>query len=132
MALGRGSTRGLGLLSFPDPMKTAAAPAQPREYLRCPRCDWEWRFLPRPPPIPGYVPMQYTCPNRHCRERHWIILHKVVLAPQLRWRVVRRVPCLGQDPQAMRRTLNQIPELDRDAIELYLAMHELDPQEAAP
>lgn len=105
-------------------------PARTHTGLICPHCKWEWRDVPQPVPVLGYQPMRFTCPNRHCRRRHWIICWRLVWRAGLQLIHVATVPSRGRTSDEVRATLRQIPELDEETIDFAIAVMELSPERA--
>ena len=108
------------------------APRPTHDGLTCPACRWEWQDVPRPVPVLGYQPLSYTCPNRRCKQRHWIICWKLVAGARLRLRHVDTVPAIGRGPEQVRLALRQIPELDEETIEFAIAVLALRPERSGP
>jgi hypothetical protein len=101
----------------------------PSGALRCPICHYEWYSPPRPAAVPGIPqPVPFFCPNRVCNQRHWVIIYKVRLAPQVSIRVLDIVKSYGPKPEDMRRSLQESAVMDEDSIELVVTLMELKPE----
>jgi hypothetical protein len=96
--------------------------------VNCPICDFDWRNkLPSIYAQPGsYVPVMFTCPNRHCRLR-FIMIYQAAAVPRPHWKIVRVARCLGRTEAALRTTLINIPELSRETIEYFIALNQQHP-----
>ena len=85
----------------------------PRDLDTCPACDFKWSSLPAPYPLNGYQPVEHLCPNRKCRNRHWLRLYKEVFGPVTRLDVIDNLPFPGgEDPDRYRALLERIRRPD--------------------
>lgn len=96
--------------------------------LQCPSCNWDWNDVPRPAMTRDPHPVVYNCPNRKCRERHWVMLYQVTFFPQPRWNVVAIEKSLGPDPASLRDSLRQFPQLSEADVDEFVALAELKPE----
>jgi hypothetical protein len=98
--------------------------------LQCPSCRWDWNDVPRPTVTLDTYPVAYTCPNRKCTQRHWVMLYRMTFFPSPRWIVAAVARSFGPDPASLRDSLRQFPQLTEAAIDAFVAIAELRPEMA--